>query len=43
MRVHLYAMRVGKITWLELVLLVRKCLIQLQPRFSGRQESLITG
>ena len=30
-------MRVGKITGLELVVVVRKCFIELQARFSSRQ------
>ena len=36
-------MRVGKITRLELVDVVKKCFIQLQARFSSLQEGLITG
>ena len=39
------AMRVGKITRLALVVVfvVRKCFVQLQARFSSRQEGLMIG
>ena len=37
----IYAMRVGKITRLKLVVTVRKYFIQLQARFSSRQEGTI--
>ena len=36
----IYAMRVGKLTRLKLV--VAKCFVQLQTRFSSRQDGLIT-